>query len=281
MIDLHCHSTCSDGTFTPEELAEKGRDFACFALTDHDTCAGCRRFFEATRGQRGVRLAGVELSVDPGEGYGDFHLLGIGVDPENAELNEFTQSIRQERDARNRRMVDNLAKLGMEVPFDDVMAQAVASGETVGRPHLARAMMSRGYVASVKEAFDRFLGDGRPAYSARRHPSQAESIARIHAAGGVAVMAHPRYWTSDPDALRSGLKRLMDMGLDGIEALYQTNPPAVTIAHLRLARELGLVVTAGSDFHGANKPEISLGMRIDDETALLAPLLARLEERRR
>lgn len=274
MIDLHCHSTCSDGTFTPEELAEKGRAFSVFALTDHDTLDGAERFLAATHGQAGVRLAGVELSIEPGEGYSIFHLLGLGVDPSSPRLNAFLDEIRAGRDARNVKIRANFAALGMPLAPEELAKYA--NGKILARPHFARVLMDHGWATSVKDAFDRYLAPGKPAYEPRDKPAQQTAIDAIHAAGGVAVMAHPRYWTQDPVALRTGLRRLKDMGLDGVEAVYQANEPGETIEHLRAAREVGLAVTAGSDFHGANKPTIPLGMTVDDEESFLAPILSRL-----
>ena len=274
MIDLHCHSTCSDGTFTPEQLAEKGRDYSVFALSSHDNCDGCARFLAASREHAGLRLAGIELSIDPGEGYSKFHLLGLGVDPSSLRLNAFLDQIRAGRNERNRKIVARLAELGMPINEEELLKYA--NGKIVARPHIARVLMDHGWATSVKDAFERILGDGRPGYVTRYHPAQAEAIDVIHAAGGVAVMAHPRYWTQDLTRLRIGLSRLKDLGLDGVEAMYRANEPGETVEHLRISRELGLAVTAGSDFHGANKPDIPLGMEPDDDEAFLAPFRARL-----
>ena len=274
MIDLHCHSTCSDGTFTPEQLAEKGRDFSVFALTDHDNCDGCARFLAASREHAGLRLAGIELSIDPGEGYSKFHLLGLGVDPESPRLNAFLDQIRAGRNERNKKIVARLAELGMPINEEELLKYA--NGKIVARPHIARVLMDHGWATSVKDAFERVLGDGKPGYVTRYHPAQTEAIDVVHAAGGVAVMAHPRYWTRDLARLRIGLSRLKDLGLDGVEAMYRANEFGETIEHLRISRELGLAVTAGSDFHGANKPDIPLGMEPDDDEAFLAPFRARL-----
>ena len=251
IVDFHVHSNASDGTFAPTELVAKATKggFAAIALTDHDNCDGCARFLASSRGQAGVRLAGVELSIEPGVGYGKFHLLGLGIDPASPELNVFLDEIREGRDERNRQIVARLAELGM--PMDDEELLKYANGRIVARPHIARVLMDHGWVSSVKDAFARFLGDGAPAYVARYRPAQARAIERIHAAGGVAVMAHPRYWTQDGDLLRRGLAKLRDLGLDGIEAEYQANLPGETVEHLRAAREVGLAVTAGSDFHAA------------------------------
>jgi predicted metal-dependent phosphoesterase TrpH len=274
MIDLHCHSTCSDGTLTPEEIAERGRAFSVFALTDHDTLDGVGRFLAASRDSAGLRLAGIELSVKPGTGYAKFHLLGLGVDPASPRLNAFLDEIRAGRDERNVKIAARLAELGYPLEMEEL--RRYANGRILARPHFARVLMDHGWAESVKDAFSRLLGDGAPAYVPRWTPSQRVAIETVHAAGGVAVMAHPRYWTGDREALKAGLARLKDFGLDGVEAVYQANSPGETVEHLRIARELGLAVTAGSDFHGANKPEIRLGMEVDDDEAFLEPLLHRL-----
>ena len=274
MIDFHCHSTCSDGTLTPEELAERGRSFAALALTDHDTLDGAERFLAASKGDGMMRLAGLELSIDPGEGYGKFHLLGLGVDPASPSLNAFLDEIRAGRDERNVKIASRLAELGYPLEMDEL--RKYANGKILARPHFARALMDHGWAESVKDAFARLLGDGAPAYVPRWRPSQRAAIEAVHAAGGVAVMAHPRYWTHDSAALRAGLRRLKEIGLDGIEAIYQANEPDETIEHLRAARELGLAVTAGSDFHGANKPDIHLGMEVAGESEIIEALLMKL-----
>ena len=271
MIDFHVHSTASDGTVSPEKLAELGRGFGAMALTDHDNCDGCERFLaeSASLGVTGRRLAGIELSVEPGTGYDKFHLLGLGIDPTAPCLTDFLDEIRAGRDARNVEILAKLDGMGMPITLEEV--RRYANGKIVARPHIARVLVDKGYAGNVYDAFRRFVGDGASAYVTRYRPAPARAIDVIHRARGVAVMAHPRYWTADPDALKAGLARLKDIGLDGIEAEYQTNAPEETILHLRTAYALGLAVTAGSDFHGANKPTITLGMSVADEETFLAP----------
>ena len=283
MIDLHVHSIASDGTLSPAQLAERGRDFAVMALTDHDNCDGVAEFFAAAESLQGdgahVRLAGVELSVAPGEGYERFHLLGLGIDTGNEAFCSFLARIRRGRDERNVKILERFASIGICIGKDEL--DDYAKGEVVARPHFARWLVDRGHAASVPEAFERYLTPSSPlatnCYVSRYRPDSGEAIDLIHGAGGVAVMAHPRQWTRDPAMLRAGLGRLKDRGLDGIEAVYQANEPGETIDHLRAAKELGLCVTAGSDFHGANKPTVTLGMAVDDEVAFLAPFFGRLE----
>ena len=279
MIDLHVHSTASDGTFTPTELAEKGRDFSVMAITDHDNMDGVDEFLSASASSSGLRLPGIELSVDPGEGYGHFHLLGLGIDTSYEPFKVFLRRILDGRNERNERIIANFARIGIEIPPDEIAGYA--HGEVLARPHFAAWLVDHGFAADKMVAFKTYLTPGSPpetrCYASRYRPDPGEAIDLIHAAHGVAIMAHPRFWTQDPERLRAGLRRLQARGLDGIEAVYQANRPEETIDHLRAARELDMVVTAGSDFHGANKPNITLGMEVGDERSFLAPFLAAVE----
>lgn len=272
MIDFHCHSTASDGTCTPAEVAALGRGFRALALTDHDNVDGAREFLAASRGD-GVRLAGVELSVEPGDGYRQFHLLGLGVDPDSPALAAFLEKIRAGRDARNLKMIAQLNAIGVAITIEDVKRHS--GKKIVARPHFADALVEKGYARDSADAFARYVAYGAPGYAPRYRPDPGEAFDVIHAAGGIAVMAHPKFWTGDPALLRAGLKRLKERGLDGLEAVYQTNTPEETVDHLRAAREFDLVTTAGSDFHGAKKTN-ALGMEVDGESAFIAPLLAKL-----
>ena len=271
MIDFHVHSTASDGTVPPEELAARSRDFTAMALTDHDCCDGCARFLAECKrlGVAWRRLAGIELNVEPGEGHGEFHMLGLGIDPDAPCLADFLEEIRAGRKERNAKMIAKLNGLGIPITVEEV--GKYANGEIVARPHFARVLVEKGFAESISDAFARYVDVGGLAYVTRYRPTQSRAIEVIHRAGGVAVMAHPRYWTSDADDLKAGLARLKDIGLDGVEAEYQANTPEETMLHLRTAYALGLAVTAGSDFHGANKPAITLGMSVADEEAFLAP----------
>ena len=286
MIDLHVHSTASDGTLSPTELARQGRDFYVMALTDHDICDGVDEFLGECRNLNSqpstlnhLRLAGVELSVEPGEGYDKFHLLGLGIDPENEGLKLFLRRILEGRNARNDKILARFAEIGIVIPRAEI--DTYAHGEVLARPHFAKWLVDHGYAPDISTAFGTYLTPSSPpetnCYITRYHPDPGEAFDVIHAAGGVAVMAHPRYWTKDPARLREGLVRLKTRGLDGIEAVYQANEPEESIDHLRAAKELGLCVTAGSDFHGAHKPTITLGMEVGDERTFIAPFLERLD----
>ena len=297
IVDFHVHSTASDGTCAPRELVEKAKaqGIAAVALTDHDNCDGVLEFQSCASLASGkdsasplfdapspLLVAGIELSIEPGKGFDKFHLLGLGIDSENAGLKDFLKRILDGRNARNERIIANFRRLGIE------MAQTIfsyAHGEVLARPHFARWLMDRGYVKSVAEAFERYLLPDSPketrCYEERWHPSQEDAFRAIHGAGGLCVMAHPKYWrtewkTSGCDfaAAERELAALKERGLDGVEALYQANTGEEDVAFTRMAKKLGYLLSAGSDFHGANKPHITLGMEVSE--AFASPLLEAL-----
>lgn len=277
MIDLHFHSTFSDGTDTPAQLAARGAaaGLSAMALTDHDNMRGVPEFLEACRQARLVGLAGVELSAEVASGT--LHLLGIGLDPTHAELCENLDCVLDGRDWRNRQILKKLNALGLTLAWDEVAAMAGA--DVVGRPHFAQAMIRRGYAANTQEVFDVYLAKGQPAYVDRFRLSPEEGIRLIRAAGGVAVVAHPFTWETDFSALEAKLAILCAAGLGGVEAYYSEHSPEQTVAYLRLAKRLGLLVTGGSDYHGGTKDKIALGygfgnLSVPDD--LLPPLLARI-----
>lgn len=272
-VDFHVHSTASDGTCSPSELTEKAKGFAAIALTDHDNCDGLE-------GWNGI--PGIELSIEPGEGFDKFHLLGLGIDPLNTGLKDFLRRVLDGRNARNARIIENFRRLGIEMP--DV--ESYAHGEVLARPHFARWLVDRGHAADIRDAFAKYLLPDSPVatrcYEERWHPPQEEAFRAIHEAGGLCVMAHPKYWRTDwkttgPDyaAAERELAALKERGLDGVEALYQANTNEENIAFTRIAAKLGYLKTAGSDFHGANKPTIPLGMEVSAD--FIMPVFERLD----
>jgi len=310
-VDFHCHSTASDGTLSPTELAEAGASLAMMAITDHDNANGVAEFLASRSSCR--RIAGLELSIEPGEGFHKFHLLGLGIDPENAVLKTFLRRILDGRNARNERIVENFRRLGIEmVDLPSVPSQAskqsdveadcssdnqtikqsnnqtifsYSHGEVLARPHFAHWLMDHGYEKSVAEAFDRYLTPDSPAgtrcYEERWHPSQEEAFRVIHDAGGLCIMAHPKYWRNewkvtgcDFAMAERGLAELKEKGLDGVEAIYQSNTEEENVEFVLLATKFGYLKSAGSDFHGATKPAISLGMAVSDD--YIQPLIERL-----
>ena len=290
-VDFHVHSTASDGTFSPAELAEKAESggFAAIALTDHDNCDGLA-------GWKGVK--GVELSIEPGEGFDKFHLLGLGVDPDSPQLKTLLKSILDGRNARNERIRSNFLRLGIDMPLDprsnltSITPNSTLldphSSDIIARPHYARWLMEHGYARDIRDAFAKYLlpesPDATRCYEERWHPAQEDAFAAIHAAGGICVMAHPKYWRwnwkdigCDFAAAERELARLKEAGLDGVEALYQANTGEENVEFTRIATKLGFLKSAGSDFHGANKPTIPLGMEVSE--SFINPLLERLISR--
>jgi len=286
-VDFHVHSTASDGTLAPTEIVSAARGFRLLALTDHDNCDGLDEFLSAPAEETLRRVTGIELSIDPGRGFDRFHLLGLGFDPANGPLRAFLRRVLDGRRARNARILAKFARLGIVIPAEDLLRYQ--HGEVLARPHFAAWLIDHGHAADKAEAFAKYLADDAPpetsCYEERWHPSQEEAFAVIHGAGGLCVMAHPRYWRSawkrvgcDYAAAEREFARLREKGLDGVEALYQANTPEENVAFVRLARKFGFLLTAGSDFHGAHKPEISLGMEVSDD--FIRPLLERLYGRR-
>ncbi len=292
LVDFHVHSTASDGTESPRDLARRGRLFAAMALTDHDNTAGVAEFLSAPQepidkgGTHAChRLAGVELSINPGTGFDKFHLLGLNIDPSNAAIQNFMREVLVGRNARNEAILANFRRLGIEMDAPTDSVRALANGDVLARPHFARWLMTHGYAASLTEAFEKYLLPDSPTatrcFVERYHPDSVRAFAAVHAAGGLAIMAHPKYWRrywrdtrpEYADAARE-LARLKEMGLDGIEAHYEANTPEENHRFAEIADALGLLKTAGSDFHGRNKPTISLGMR--EKYAFIAPFLERI-----
>ena len=257
-LDLHLHTTHSDGSCTPTEvvgLAHQAKVTA-LAITDHDITSGISEAI--TAGERyGIEIIpGVEISSIMGNS--ELHILGYFLDWQDTLLNERFKGLRDSRHRRNPQIVDRLQGLGIDITYDEV--RALAGSDSVGRPHIARALMDKGVVASAKEAFDRFLGDGKPAYVPRDLPSPAEAIQWIKAARGLAVLAHPTWVKLTDQSLAELLLQLKANGLDGVEVYYSTHAARQTQEYLRLAQQLGLLVTGGSDFHGLTKPDIEVGI---------------------
>ncbi|HEX8342511.1 MAG TPA: PHP domain-containing protein [Tepidisphaeraceae bacterium] len=259
LADLHCHSTASDGTLSPAALVEAAAaaGVRALALTDHDTVAGVAEAATAA-GQLGIDfIPGIEISAEY-PAPGTLHILGYGIDPRSENLTNLTATLRDGRDTRNPRIVAKLGEIGVAITMDEV--QAAAGGDVIGRPHIAAVLLRKGYVSSIKQAFDKYLAQGAPAYFDKERLSPKRALAEIHAAGGVAVLAHPtQLRTGNSAELARAVKDLVDLGLAGIEVLHSDHTPSDVAAFEALARRFGLVATAGSDFHGGNKPSIGLG----------------------
>lgn len=253
--DLHGHSTCSDGVRSPSCYAALAAEagLSAAALTDHDAISGLGEF-EGEASRRGLfPVPGVELSV--ASGADGVHLLGLFVDPAEPVLLESLVALRAERDRRGERIVDRLRALGM--PLDLAAIRREVAGGALGRPHIARALLSAGYVSSLDEAFDGLLTRGKPGYVPKARWSLVEAIEAVRRAGGLAVLAHP-IWYPETEALVSGAAAA---GLDGLEAYHPDHDARAEARFVALARSHGLLVTAGSDFHGPPREADGLGRR--------------------
>jgi 3',5'-nucleoside bisphosphate phosphatase len=256
-IDLHLHTTHSDGSLSPGEvlhLAHKA-GVTALAVTDHDIVSGIPEAIE-TGAELGIEvIPGVEISSRVGTS--ELHILGYFLQWQDPELNQRLATLRASRHRRNPQIIERLRALGLDVTYEEV--RALAGTDSVGRPHIARILMDKKYVTSAKDAFDRYLADGRPAYVARELPKPEEAIAWIKAAGGVAVLAHPTWAKVSGEGLNALLTNLKAEGLGGIEVHYSTHTKRQTREYLDLAKRLNLLITGGSDFHGITKPDIEVG----------------------
>ena len=264
-VDLHAHTTASDGTDSPARLVMNAAalGLSAVAITDHDTTQGLAEAEEAAR-RAGIELVrGVELSLDWHSGA--MHMLVLLAE-DIGLLHSRLGEVRRGRVRRNQVMVERLRDQGIRITMDEVAAE---SGQgTTGRPHLAAVLVKRGYVSDIGEAFNKYLGRGRPAYAERKRLAPAEAIELAHAAGGVAVLAHPLTLGVEGGELCTLLSELAALGLDGLEAYYGAYEPPTRGNLADLARRHGLVPTGGSDYHGRFKPGIGLGVGRGD---LLVP----------
>jgi len=278
-IDLHTHSSYSDGSLSPRELVQlaKERGLRAIALTDHDTVAGLEEAV-AAGGELGVEVVpGVEVSAQYPPGT--MHILGYYLHASHPELLGALKKLQQARAARNPKIIQRLQALGLEITTTEVLD--LSSGQ-VGRPHIARALVNKGYVSSIDEAFSRYLKKGAVAYVEKFRFPPEEAIAMIRGAGGIAVLAHPFTLGMDkPDELALLVHELAEMGLEGIEVLYPGHTEEMVFIYEDVAKRLGLICTGGSDFHGNFRDHSYLGNTIlgkDLDYRILQALRERLQE---
>ncbi|AOY57378.1 MULTISPECIES: PHP domain-containing protein [Desulfococcus] len=264
MVDLHVHSTASDGTHTPAELILRAEAIGlkAFAITDHDTVAGARAAAAAGIPASMHFFTGVEISAAFPRFYparGSFHVLGYGMRLDDPAMENALALLRTARRNRNPDMVERLRNLGMDISMDELHADA--GNVQVGRPHIARLMIRKGYVKTFDEAFDRYIGAGRPAYVDKYRIECETAIGLIRNAGGIAVLAHPGLLPpADGLDFEELVRGLTDLGLGGIEVYYPSHSPAETALYRKTAERFGLVATGGTDYHGAISPGIDLGV---------------------
>jgi len=258
MIDLHTHSSASDGSLSPSQLVALAseRGLKALALTDHDTLGGLAEAEAASAGRpdlRFIRGIEIEIAFDPGE----FHLLGLGIGDADGELAAAAAGLSRARDERNRRILERARSAGIDLSMEEL--REAAGGGAAGRPHIAALLVSRKAVRTRQEAFDRYLGKGRPWYEPKGCLELPEAIRLVKGSGALVVAAHPLSLFVSWGRLASIMDEWKEIGIDGVEAYH----PAAKVGQCRrlerMARERGFLVTAGSDFHGSLRPERKLG----------------------
>jgi len=260
-VDLHSHTTHSDGTFTPGELIRlaKSRELSAVAITDHDVTTGNNEAIAVGK-ETGVDVVpGVELSIEhPLASGGHIDILGLFIDHQQPALNSALDYLRQERRKRSEKILDRLSKAGIDLSMEDVRKTA-GKGST-GRPHIARVLLEQGHVASIDEAFERYLKSGAPAFVDKEKLNTAAALDIIHQAGGLSILAHPfSLGFKTYRDLFAEILALQKLGLQGIEVYYTNYTKDMCRSLRRFALSNGLLISGGSDFHGRNKPHVQLG----------------------
>lgn len=256
IVDLHVHSTKSDGSYTPRELVEYAvkKGLAAFALTDHDTTEGLAEAFLAAEGKDIEVIPGIEFSTEY-QGK-DIHILGFYIDYEGEEFRTYLKDFRESRRIRNEKMCKKLVEHGVDISYEELKERF--PGAVLTRAHYARFLWEEGYVSSMKEAFDRYIGDHAPCFLPREKVTPVQAVKLILKAGGVPVLAHPVLYGMSDKRLEELVAELKEAGLKGIEAVYSTYNSGEERQMKKLAGKYGLLISGGSDFHGAAKPGLDL-----------------------
>ena len=263
-IDLHIHSTASDGSFSPLEILNMARDLnlGAIAITDHDTIDGSKDAIAAGIPASLKFLTGVEFSATPPPSFslfGSMHILGYAIQLDDSDLIQALELLKSSRKNRNPQIIDRLSDLGIHISLNEILDETGEGGQ-VGRPHIAKEMVKNGFVKSIDEAFDRFLGIGKPAYVDKYRIDSNRAIEIIRGAGGLPVLAHPMLLQLEKDAdLEKLILTLKEMGLKGIEVYYPEHTPEQVAYYEKLANQHDLLMTGGTDFHGSLKPDIKMG----------------------
>jgi len=272
-VDLHIHSTASDGRLTAEDLVRQAakKGLSVIAITDHDSVDGIAAALVAAESFPSLTvIPGVEINTDIPNG--EVHILGYFIDYENEELKRTLETLQRSREIRACKMIAKLGKLGIDVEWQRV--QTLAGGGSIGRPHIAQAMFEQGYVPSLQEAFTKYIGRRGPAYAERERLSPEGAVKLVVKAGGLPVIAHP----ADTDGLEELLIQLKDVGLVGLEAYYNGYGRKTIQRLVQLANKYGLLTSGGSDFHGLWGDDMPIG-GIDVPLDCAQRLIARAEQR--
>lgn len=262
--DLHCHTTCSDGTFSPTEIIQLACDLGLqgLSITDHDTIAAYEEAVPFAKAKQLPLISGLELSAMHGQT--SVHILAYSFSLSSANLQDFCQQHQHRREVRNRAILDLLASHGMPLSWEDFPEERLSPQlkHSMGRPHIALAMMKKGYVNSIQQAFHNYIGEGKPCFVPSTAFSVEETLERIHRANGLAVIAHP-HLIENVRIVRD----LLEMKFDGIEGYYARFPLSEHERWLKIGARKGWMITGGSDFHGTIKPNIPLGCSwVNEET---------------
>jgi len=258
-VDLHSHSTASDGTLAPAEVARLAQraGLSGWALTDHDTIGGVAEAAAESSALGIDFLPGIEISAEfpyPGT----MHILGYGVDPQSPTLHDLTRTLIEGRDNRNPKIVKRLQELNVAITMEEVENEA--GGAVVGRPHIAAILHRKGYVSSIKDAFNKYLAPGGLAYFDKERLSPRRALEMILDSGGIPVLAHPvQLRQADDQQLGKVVRELIELGLAGLEVMHSDHTPELVAKYAAMADRFGLLKTGGSDFHGTNKKDIELG----------------------
>lgn len=258
IVDLHVHSTRSDGSLSPAELVSYAleKNLSAFALTDHDTTQGIAEALEAAKGKDIEVIPGIELSTEY-EGK-DIHIVGLYIDYEGEEFKKYLQDFRDSRDLRNKKMCQKLQEHGVNITLEDLQAEYPDSVLT--RAHYAKYMLKKGYVKSMPEAFDRYVGDHAPCFLPREKVTPSQAVSLIRRAGGIPILAHPILYHMSKERLDKLVRTLKADGLVGIEAIYSTYNASEERQIRELANRYHLLISGGSDFHGTTKPGLDLAV---------------------
>ncbi|BBB32128.1 conserved hypothetical protein [Thermotomaculum hydrothermale] len=259
LIDLHMHSTASDGTFKPDELVKlaKEKGLSAIALTDHDTAEGIEEFLKEGEKQGIETIAGIEIS-SLFEGYPEIHVLGYFIDPENREVMDKLAYLQDARKVRNIKLIAKLKELGIELSLEELEKEA--NGQLIGRPHFAALMVKKGFVKDTNEAFSKYIGNDGLAFVPKEKLTTPEAVQFLFENGIVPVLAHPTKIGMNTNDLIDFIILLKKHGLQGIEVIHSEISEKESKKLLELAYRFNLVPTGGSDFHGENKPFVKMGV---------------------
>ncbi len=257
-IDLHTHTTYSDGTFTPTELIDYAakKELKAIAITDHDNFDGVSEAVACGEKKHIEVISGIEMSTDFEEK--EIHIVGLFINTNDEDFNSALTALKEKRKKRNKLALEKLQNLGINITYKEL--ENTSKNKIITRAHFAKVLMEKKYVSSVKECFEKYMGEGKPAYVKREVISPEETIHLITKAGGIAILAHPLLYNFTDEKLKKAIQYLKSIGLKGMECIYSTHTKEDVEYTKNLAQKYDLLISGGSDFHGDNKPGLDLGV---------------------